>query len=317
LFGKDRIVTACAVVGFILLNVYTICSDFEKAVSGDGIRVRNRELLSLERLIFDNIVLTPAQVVSYAEITVLILFFARLIWLTFKAVRKQPRSSKLVVPMRSSRTLGEAPMINNEAFQYLQWKAVGELFMDLVPSLQVYSAMKLLRYAVPALVVRDTANLAAREQVLIDERRWAQAVWKVVVFIVKHGFLSVVGFEAFLLKFRKAYQTLSEGNDINAMLAVIAFLNQMLGVVNISTFAISRLHYFIFGGVDHVISEDEERRKDVWQASFHRLAWQACGGSIHNWRAVHYFALAFTFSDYDFQRLVLDDDKGDACAHRS
>jgi len=303
LFRKPRVITAMAVVCFICLNVYTIVTDFVKSLTG-GSSIEPNAMLSTERMIFDHLFLTPDRLVSYAEIFGLCVFFSRIGYRLYSASRKaKPNSMTAVLP---------SPDAASDAASYMRWRSIGILFHEILPGLQVYSAMKLLKYMVPALIVRDTSRLAAKGHELLEDKKYVAFVWQLFLFTFKHVGCVVLGFEAFLLKFRKAHVSLVEcsqtGNDLVALVTIVAFLNQMLGVVNVSTFAINRLHAFIFGGVDHIINDDEERRRHVWQAAFHKLAWKACGGSWSNPRIVHYLALALTFSDFDFQRLVLDDD---------
>mmetsp|Transcript_6038 Transcript_6038/g.6480 ORF Transcript_6038/g.6480 Transcript_6038/m.6480 type:complete len:103 (-) Transcript_6038:48-356(-) len=86
------------------------------------------------------------------------------------------------------------------------------------------------------------------------------------------------------------------------LIPMFLFLNQMLGIVQLNLYTNQRLFRFIFGGVDNFVDKSEQRRMRVWNASFQKAAWEAFKNTPSR-----FLAISLTFSDVDFQRMVLDE----------
>merc|ERR1712134_208023 len=70
-----------------------------------------------------------------------------------------------------------------------------------------------------------------------------------VVYLLAVPFLLVIGFDAFLVKYRMASAYIEEDSvTFMSLLGAFVFLFQMLGVVNLNMFIKDRLFIFIFGG---------------------------------------------------------------------
>lgn len=114
-----------------------------------------------------------------------------------------------------------------------------------------------------------------------------------------------IGYDAFLLKLWYVADSISKAEDNDAghyriLVTGLAFLNQMLGVVQVSLHVRSRIFEFIFGGEDCAVSEVELAIWRTWEAMLAQKTFEIL--PLH--QAI---MVLFTFSDADFQRLALNE----------
>merc|ERR1719215_1688903 len=106
--------------------------------------------------------------------------------------------------------------------------------------------------------------------------------------------------DCFLIKYRAVaaaivnQPTLHFDNVMNAGI----FLNQVLGVVQLTWAVRDRLYRFVFGGEDGIMTKPELIRRDIWEAKIAQRIWKtySCGKA---------FSIMMTWNDDDFQALVL------------
>lgn len=182
----------------------------------------------------------------------------------------------------------------------LRWHAVSEIFLILIPRLTSVSAMGFLHFVMPAVFVPDMYQHVER---FMDPRS-RHSAWPFLKFLVLRLLAVVVGFDAFLVKFWIASRGLigPDSGGFSSIVGSFAFLNQVLGVVQVRWFAQRRLHIFMFGGEDGYMSEQRSLRKQTWHAMLARSLWEHLP-----WN--RFVAVMITFDDYDFQKLTLE-----ACA---
>lgn len=108
------------------------------------------------------------------------------------------------------------------------------------------------------------------------------------------------------MKFRMTAQYIDESvvNNIGlpqALFSILLFVNQVLGVVQVRWMIQLRLFCFIFGGEDSILSDEADAKRRTWLAL---LAKEICSVFPMG----KFFAIMLSFSDQDFQLLVLDED---------
>jgi len=80
----------------------------------------------------------------------------------------------------------------------------------------------------------------------------------------------------------------------------------MDGVVNVHQFSRRRLFVLIFGGEDGFLSKREEMIAATWLGMLAERMWRDAGQRSP--RIAWFLALSFSYSDSDFQRLVLNEE---------
>eukprot|EP00927_Polykrikos_kofoidii_P062983 TRINITY_DN5779_c0_g1_i1.p1 TRINITY_DN5779_c0_g1~~TRINITY_DN5779_c0_g1_i1.p1 ORF type:complete len:488 (+),score=101.38 TRINITY_DN5779_c0_g1_i1:84-1547(+) len=201
------------------------------------------------------------------------------------------------------------PQAFGERHEYIRWTLVSDIGWVCLPQLSSFSAMRLLYYVTPSVVGTQAYVCAFFVSQHLEEAQnmkdRIRAVLPLFRYVLQTFFYLVVGFDAFLVKYRMAadYIEREEFNFASALGAFI-FLFQILGVVNLSWFVRERLFIFIFGGEDGNVDREEKARWDCWNALMAKKIYDHFGffkGSI----------VLLGFDDYDFQMLVLDDDQKD------
>lgn len=84
---------------------------------------------------------------------------------------------------------------------------------------------------------------------------------------------------------------------------LLIFTVQMLGIVQLGMFVRERLFVFIFAGEDSIMQKEEQARQEVWNSLLVRKLRQEFGF----WK---FLVIMLTFTDTDFQRLVLNEQRG-------
>jgi len=190
--------------------------------------------------------------------------------------------------------LRKAPLSSEEAM-YL-WHAVAQFFWGIVPQFATISAMMFLYFVTPVVLMPDLAHRVGK---LMDPNSRRPA-WPFLKFLFSRAFYLIIGFDSFLVKFRTAarYAIDRDMTTFEAILGSFAFLNQVLGVVQVRWFVQRRLMLFFFGGEDAYMNEERQIRKMTWNAMLARCLWEKL-------TFMKFLAVMLSFSDYDFQKLAL------------
>lgn len=183
-----------------------------------------------------------------------------------------------------------------------RWHAVAVLFWDMLPHLMTFSGVHLLNHVTPSIFI-PALTIKVKSVVHHRSRRhWLHLARFLLIRFVS----ACIGFDAFVVKFVETSRVVTEEPEVGfAMLSSLAFLNQMLGVVQVSRFVQMRLFVFIFGGEDGFISDHEEVRRRCWLAMLSRRIWHETGA--RQFRVIWFLAIMLSYSDQDFQKLVLNE----------
>lgn len=186
---------------------------------------------------------------------------------------------------------------------YKRWYAVHKIFAQSLPALSVYSAMRLLYFVNPAVLVPNVYELVALTMEVWQKGADRRAViGKWVCYIGQIVFAIFVGFDTFLMKLRiVSVVAQQEAPSWWALIHIVQFFSQVVGLVSIGRFVMKRLFVFMFAGEDALLQDKEKARRNVWQALLFRRMYQEF--------PFHKFILvAASFSPNDFQRLVINED---------
>eukprot|EP00747_Dinoflagellata_sp_TGD_P028209 gnl/TRDRNA2_/TRDRNA2_133105_c0_seq1.p1 gnl/TRDRNA2_/TRDRNA2_133105_c0~~gnl/TRDRNA2_/TRDRNA2_133105_c0_seq1.p1 ORF type:complete len:466 (-),score=80.47 gnl/TRDRNA2_/TRDRNA2_133105_c0_seq1:221-1495(-) len=176
------------------------------------------------------------------------------------------------------------------------------IFLDLIPKLTVYSGMRLLHYLQPWVLGKDISLYLQRE----DKCR------AIAVFLLTRITCLIIGFDLFLSKYREASKNvLAENLTTQNALIAFMFMRQMLGVVQVPVLVRERLFMFMFAGRNCVMESAEEAQMNVWNAMIAKEVWYKShnGPGIFLCPIWHYIAVMLSFSDEDFQFLIIARDK--------
>jgi len=178
-----------------------------------------------------------------------------------------------------------------------RWHAVANFFFNIFPMIATMSMVRLLNYITPQVVV---------PQLLWAISRLSHVSGGVgLVFFLGTRFgCFFAGFDAFLFKFQVlAFQfsnlTQPESDPTDTLILTLLFVNQMLGVVQLSVFTKQRIFVFIFAGEDGQMSEYESATKATWEAML-------CKELVAKHGFFRAMFIWLSFTDADFQKLVLD-----------
>lgn len=186
-----------------------------------------------------------------------------------------------------------------------RWLGVAVLLWDTVPELSTFSAMKTLNEVTPQVVAPVLATKVKRAR---QPTAGYGDYWELVKFVLLRILHLLVGFEAFMIKFSLASDEVNAGkNELPVLLTSLAFLNQLLGVVNVQQFSRRRLFIFIFGGEDGFLSKREEAVAATWLGMLAEKMWlHAKGRRGPQW--AWFLAVGLSYGDSDFQMLVLNEE---------
>mmetsp|Transcript_142021 Transcript_142021/g.441605 ORF Transcript_142021/g.441605 Transcript_142021/m.441605 type:complete len:367 (+) Transcript_142021:25-1125(+) len=193
------------------------------------------------------------------------------------------------------------PQASPEHLAYYRWNAIARIFRAELPFLQAFSAMRTLQYVTPGVLTPQVQRMILRLQ--REGARSFKKLLRVAWFFGLHLLYAFFGAEAFLVKFRIVASEMTRASDNpRTLFQIFLFLNQMLGIVQLNMYTHDRLFFFIFGGVDSYVDKSERKRMRVWNAAFEKSVWD----SFENTPG-RFLAVSLTFSDLDFQRMVLDE----------
>lgn len=186
-------------------------------------------------------------------------------------------------------------------FERIKWCMAQTFFWEVLPELTSFSAMRLLHFATPSVVLTDLNSFMEyqKHRGRHDGRMTQIRLW--LQFVLKKLICFVVGVDAFLFKVRVAYQNIhKEDIEFWNLLSVAMFIVQVLGIVQLTMFVRGRIFLFIFGGEDSIMKPAEEALQNVWQAMLVRRIWRS-------FPPLQATAVLITFDEDDFQKLVLNE----------
>lgn len=187
------------------------------------------------------------------------------------------------------------------------WHHVCRLMWCSFPELMAMSSLRLLNYVTPSVFIPALSTALARGE------KQGCAGWGLLIvvrFLLLRCILGLVGLEVFMIKFDEAAKCLGGATLRQALLCSLAFLNQMLGIVQISPMLQDRLFLFLFGGEDCFREEEEWAVQHVWRAMLAKRIWEAAVDRGRGWCIVTvswYLAVMLAYGDRDFQLLTLNE----------
>lgn len=303
LVGTMRYVFGGMAVGFVFLNVYSIVSVNLGLILGDSedidIFLVTKEYI-LKPLGYYDFVGKDLVIIGTLEISLIIWSVLKLCWWGF-----QMRCPAGGEEMR-------------------RWQAVQEFFWNVIPEASTISAVKMLNWVVPAVLFPEATKAY--------NASWddGKVAWfgKMMYFLFSRCVYLLVGFDAFLFKLQTVAFSMQEmlktgaeatsppdptaspsvsasneglyfGDVVSLSLLAISFMNQILGIVQLSWFVRMRIFSFIFAGEDGQLSEQEEALKETWESMLAQRIWR----DLPPKQAL---AAYLSYSDYDFQKLALE-----------
>jgi len=186
---------------------------------------------------------------------------------------------------------------------YYAWSSVADLFQEQLPMLATFSAMKTLRYVHPSLVLEQFLDA-------IQENDWfggvCHKVFSVLWFLAGRMCLMAFGVSAFAVKSAAVGLRITHPQrqfwDVGTIFFLLAFLNQVMGIVVLEVVLQHRLFLFIFGGQDAEFQEEERAMKRAYMARLMSAIWED-----YSSRGMPFQALVMlgTIDHLDLQKLVL------------
>jgi len=185
--------------------------------------------------------------------------------------------------------------------EHYRWDQISSFFWEFLPKLSTFSLMRVLYYVTPSVLGTELYLEISFVQERWGKGRPCRALWPLLMYIITRVLAFVVGFDAFLVKYRTA-MVYANAPDATwgHVIGSLVFLFQVLGVVNLTWFVRRRLFIFIFGGEDGVVTNREKAVECYWNAMLAKRLWETYG-------FVDFLVVMLSFSDYDFQMLVLND----------
>ena len=188
-----------------------------------------------------------------------------------------------------------------EELERVRWTKSCTFWWEIFPELSSFSAMRLLHFATPSVVLCDVYSFAAYAGSRAELDGYATGLRLWFVFVLKKLMCLVVGIDAFLFKVRVAYSDIHK-HELGpwSFLSLTMFIVQVLGIVQLSIFVRDRIFLFIFGGEDSIMQPAERALKNIWLAMVVRKLYQ-----LFEWPEAT--AILMTFDEDDFQKLVLNE----------
>jgi len=193
---------------------------------------------------------------------------------------------------------------------FTRWYHVTQIFWETLPLLSSYSAMKLLNCIVPTVFISTlTEKINLINESVAEGKGKVLPILGLLVWFIAVIIQFIIGFDTFLLKLRVVSGKAEESGAgefltlvTTIILPVIQFLVQVLGVVQLGPFVRKRLFVFIFGGEDGIMQNEEVELMNTWNALLAKRIWRE-----YTW--YQFIAVMTSFSDEDFQSLVLNENK--------
>jgi hypothetical protein len=200
-----------------------------------------------------------------------------------------------------------APHVFDNGGALQRWTCASMLFWHCIPQLMSCSALRLLHFVTPTVLFQDGYYMFLQSYQVASQggtiRHYSHSLFQVVWFVMSRITALVLGFDAFLVKFRMASLSIDSGSTLGlSELAAVTFLWQIMGIIHLRWFVERRLFIFLFAGRRGNLDIDEEALIDVWKALVTRRVYEAFGfwkGSV----------VMISFDTYDMQYLSLEDDE--------
>jgi len=179
-----------------------------------------------------------------------------------------------------------------------RWHAVHTVLSISVIELSSFSAMRLLMYIAPKVFVKELSS----KLFLVEKPQYGAAVRQILFGV----FCFVVGFDAFLTKFRTAAIHFIVHKPVltfDAFYGAAMFLKQMLGIVELDWIMKRRIYQFVFQGPKEKVSDEDLVKIDIFNSWVAKTIFDRYPGIVAK------MSMMITFSDDDIQQMVLTDTK--------
>eukprot|EP00403_Amphidinium_massartii_P044160 CAMPEP_0178468748 /NCGR_PEP_ID=MMETSP0689_2-20121128/53076_1 /TAXON_ID=160604 /ORGANISM="Amphidinium massartii, Strain CS-259" /LENGTH=325 /DNA_ID=CAMNT_0020095807 /DNA_START=55 /DNA_END=1032 /DNA_ORIENTATION=- len=198
---------------------------------------------------------------------------------------------------------------DNPHAAFYAWDACVRLFQEDIQQMATFSALKALRHVHPSLIA-DGLSDWMRE--FPGERSWRRHGLAFGTFILTRIAYLIFGIGALAVKTASVglHLTHPEGHPVAALLLILAFTNQVMGIIVLDVVLQKRIFLFIFGGMDAEFEDDERSLKHAYLAALMRQIAKDVSNNFQGSRMDFFQALIMvaTFDHYDLQKLVLDED---------
>jgi len=282
LFTNDRLFWGAVAIMSLALNLYFLFwPNVDILIESDVWHDKTGGIL-----FFNNVVLGKMDKELYPKVFIAIFELFLLVWLFFQA----------------GLHIGIA-LFFRKTDKAQSWHRIAHFFFDSVPELTTLSSMRLLYFVTPSVLAPGIYTKVKRS---LRHNSCFFRVFPVLRFVMVRAVMGLIGFDAFLVKFREAaVYTTGDKPWAQSWFACLAFLNQVLGVVNVARFARWRLLLYIFGGEDGYVSRRDLARQQVWHAMLVMKLWEAS----REFKAplVWFLSAVLSYSDSDFQMLTLNE----------
>lgn len=177
-----------------------------------------------------------------------------------------------------------------------RWHSVHTVLGLTVIELSSFSAMRLLMYITPKVFI---AELSAK-LFLVEKPQYGAAVKQILFGVL----CFIVGFDAFLTKFRTAaihFIVHKPVMTLDAFYGAVMFLKQMLGIVELNWVMKRRVFQFVFQGPKDKMSDEDLVKIDIFNSWVAKTIFDRYPGIVDK------VSMMITFSDDDFQQMVMSE----------
>jgi len=291
LFSLSRCISVFIPFCFILLNIYTVCSN----------------LLAIERTRSSDesfVLLVDPAAKHYFRVMQLAVAGVEAIAMVLMV------TYSLSIVIRYNWCLPGTRQLNH----YRIWHQLYTVCCIFFPSMTNFSAMKSLQFLNPQ--VMGTA--LSLEMTKVEEG--ASRCRILIVFVASRLLFGTLGFVAFAIKLAHLVSQLLPDphqkfglHELGIQIGLLfGFVNQAFGITQISQVETSRLFLFIFGGEDSAMQAGELDRQEAFLAF---VVYTVCtklyteAGASRFGRKVRRAVALLSFTHLDIQSLVLDEDE--------
>jgi len=184
-----------------------------------------------------------------------------------------------------------------------RWSYVEGMFWGYCKELESYSALKLLYYVHPQVLMLQGFDAVLHAYEVKGCWLHFLGIVHLFAFILSRMFFLIIGFDSFLVKLRiTAHYAMAKEATPYSFLMIALFLFQVIGASKMQVFVQERLFLFIFGGKDGQLDHDEKMLVEVWKALLARKI-------FHTYGIARGCIVMLGYDDYDFQYLALDDNE--------
>lgn len=232
--------------------------------------------------------INPRVMVSFFELSILFMCILRCLRLALISSMPSAKSSRLEIA---------------------KYHASANFFWSALDQLSTVSAMTMLCFVTPSLVAKELPELGGA-----SSSKW-ETTREVTVYAVQRLACLIVGADAFFVKLGELAEV-TDGSLRDLILLRIFFLRQCLGIFQMRFYLQRRLFQFVFGGEDGTIDHKDYVKMEVWRAMLVKKIWDSYKWK-DSWPGIRYWCMMLTYSDTDFQRLILDDPENPSSRHDS